>query len=172
MSNAADTAGESGAGFARADHRAPRRVFRLIYKSHSRIEPEQSQSDLGAIFATARRNNRRADLTGALMITEDAFVQTLEGDESVVRDLFERIGQDERHDRVTVVEEQTVPGRTFGHWAMAKMAKDGGPDIHLLSRGHSGGKIVSAGADQHITPEQETVLAFMRGSVADDAVTQ
>jgi hypothetical protein len=30
------------------------------------------------------------------------------------------------------------------------------------------GRIVEAGADHHISPEQETVLAFMRGSITPD----
>ncbi|MGI8714897.1 MAG: BLUF domain-containing protein [Solirubrobacteraceae bacterium] len=144
-------------------------VFRLIYNSHSLIAPDQSQSELGAIFTTARRNNKRLGVTGALVITEEAFVQALEGDESVVRDLFDGISRDERHDRVKVVEAQTVAARTFGRWAMAKVAADGGPDIRLLSNAQRG-SIVAAGADHHITPEQETVLAQMRASVAEDAV--
>lgn len=139
-------------------------VFRLIYNSHSRIAPEQSISELGAIFTSARRNNKRLGITGALVVTDDAFVQALEGDESAVRSLYDGISRDARHDRVTVLEEGLVDGRTFGRWAMAKVAEDGGPDIRLLSNA-ARGKIVAAGADHHVTPEQEQLLAFMRGSV-------
>jgi Sensors of blue-light using FAD len=85
----------------------------------------------------------------------------------VVRDLYERISQDERHDKVTLLEAHAVGGRTFGRWAMAKVAQDGGPDIRLLSNADRG-RIVSAGADHHITPEQDTVLEFMRSSLAHD----
>lgn len=156
MSDATDTADDS------------QPVFRLIYNSHSRIAPERSESELGAIFTTARRNNRSRGVTGALVVTDDAFVQALEGDESVVRDLFDGISRDERHDHVTVVEAEVVPGRTFGRWAMAKVAADGGPDIRLVSNAQRR-TIVAAGADHHITPEQESVLALMRGSVAGEA---
>jgi hypothetical protein len=64
-----------------------------------------------------------------------------------------------------VLEATTVEDRTFGRWAMALVSEDGGPDIRLLSNA-SAGQIVEAGADHHISPEQETVLAFMRGAVA------
>jgi hypothetical protein len=143
-------------------------VFRLIYHSHSRIAPDQSTSELGAIFTTARRNNRRLGITGALVVTDDAFVQALEGDESAVRDLYDNISRDTRHERVTVLEEGIVGGRTFGRWAMAKVAEDGGPDIRLLSNA-SRGKIVAAGADHNVTAEQEQLLTLMRGSVAEGA---
>lgn len=156
MSDAPETAADTGP------------VFRLIYNSHSRIAPDQSTSELGAIFTTARRNNRRLGITGALVVTGDAFVQALEGDESAVRNLYEDISRDTRHERVTVLEEGLVDGRTFGRWAMAKVAQEGGPDIRLLSNA-SRGKIVSAGANHHVTTEQEQLLALMRGSVREGA---
>jgi hypothetical protein len=143
-------------------------VFRLIYNSHNLIEPTSTTDELGAIFTTARRRNRSLGVTGALIVTGDAFVQALEGDEAVVRDLYAQISRDERHDRVTTVDEQTVPARTFGRWAMARVSQDGGPDIRLLSNA-TRGRIVEAGADSHVTPEQEDVLGFMRDSVAAGA---
>jgi hypothetical protein len=143
------------------------RVFRLIYSSHSRIAEGEAKSELGAIFTTARRNNKRLGVTGALVITGDAFAQTLEGDEAVVRELYESIRSDGRHDQVTLLEEETVDGRTFGRWAMAQVSEDGGPDIRLMSNADKG-KIVSASPDAHITPDQETVLGFMRNSITHE----
>ena len=144
-------------------------VFRLIYTSHSRIAPDQSTSELGAIFTTARHNNRNLGITGALVVTDDAFVQALEGEESAVRTLlYDGICRDARHERVTVLEEGIVAERTFGRWAMAKVAQDGGPDIRLLSNADRG-TIVAAGADHHVTPEQEQLLTFMRGSLGQGA---
>ncbi len=140
-------------------------VFRLTYRSHSLIAPSAQRAELGAIFTTARRNNRRLGVTGALVISDDAFVQALEGDEAVVRNLYDTISHDERHESVSVLEEQTVPARIFGRWAMAKVAADDGPDIRLLSNA-SRGVIVTAPGDPTITTEQETVLAFMRDALA------
>jgi hypothetical protein len=47
---------------------------------------------------------------------------------------------------------------------MARVSEDGGPDIRLLSNVKAG-QIVAAGTDHHISPEQESVLAFMRDSI-------
>ena len=63
-----------------------------------------------------------------------------------------------------MLEATNVEDRTFGRWAMARVSEDGGPDIRLLSNAKAG-TIVEAGADHHISPEQESVLAFMRGSL-------
>jgi hypothetical protein len=140
-------------------------VFRLIYRSHSCVAAGDERSELGDIFTTARRNNKRLGITGALVITEDAFAQALEGDEAVVRELYTRICGDPRHDAVTLLEEERVAERVFGRWAMAKVAADGGPDLRLLSNADKG-TIVAASPDVHVTAEQETVLAFMRESIA------
>jgi hypothetical protein len=140
-------------------------VFRLVYRSHSRIGAPDSKTELGEIFTTARRNNKRLDVTGALVTTEEDFAQALEGEEAVVRDLYERIRADARHEDVTLLDEQQVGGRVFGRWAMAKVSEDGGPDIRLLSNAAKG-SIVAAGPDSHVTPEQESVLGFMRESIS------
>jgi len=72
-------------------------TFRLIYRSHNRIPGDRRKAELGAIFSAARSTNKRLDVTGALLTSGDWFVQALEGDEAVVRDLYERIGKDARH---------------------------------------------------------------------------
>lgn len=144
-------------------------VFRLIYRSHMLIPSEENTTQLGEIFTTARRNNKRLGVTGALVISEDSFVQALEGDESVVRDLYTTIAQDERHDEVNVLEEKTIDERTFGRWAMAKVATDGSPDIRLVSNASKGRIVAAPGVDASITPEQEMVLASMRESAVANA---
>jgi len=143
-------------------------MFRLVYRSQSAIPAAERKAGLGEIFATARRNNKALDVTGALMISDGAFVQVLEGDEGVVRGLFATIGGDDRHRDVTLLREETVERRTFGRWAMAKVAGDGAADIRLLSNASKGVIVALPGADASITDEQESVLAFMRESLARD----
>ena len=145
-------------------------VFRLIYHSQSLIASDQRRSELGKIFTTARRNNKRLGVTGALMVSGDSFVQTLEGDEAVVRDLYAAITQDARHDSVSLLEEQVVDGRTFGRWAMAKVGTDGASDIRLLSNASKGVIVAVPGTDPSVTREQETVLSSMRESLAADTI--
>src|SRR3954447_26444578 len=110
----------------------PRTIFRLLYRSQSLIPDAQRRTGLGEIFATARRNNKRLDVTGALMISDDSFVQVLEGDEATVRGLFATIAEDGRHQHVTLLNAHPVEDRTFGRWAMAHVSADGGSDTRLM----------------------------------------
>ena len=140
-------------------------MFRLIYTSHSLIDPDQERSVLGEIFTTARRRNRELGVTGALLTAPDGFAQVLEGEETTVRALYERISRDPRHERVSLLEAGPVEGRVFGRWAMARVSEDGAPDIRLLSNAQRG-VIVAAGGEHHTTDEQEDVLSTMRLAIA------
>lgn len=135
-------------------------VFRLIYRSRSRIPAAERKYQLGEIFSVARSSNKKAGVTGALLITDDEFVQALEGAEAVVRGLYDRIYKDRRHEHVEVLESGEVSGRVFGRWSMAKVAADGEPDIPLLTNVDKGG--ISAAQPRPATPEQEALVGFMR----------
>jgi Sensors of blue-light using FAD len=135
-------------------------VFRLIYHSRSRISAAERKYQLGEIFSVARSMNKKIGVTGALLITDDEFVQTLEGSEPVVRRLYAKIYKDKRHEHVELLETGDVPERVFGKWAMAKVAADGEPDIPLLTNVDKGG--ISPAQPRSTTEAQETVLDFMR----------
>ena len=136
----------------------PEDTFRLIYRSRNQIPAGQRKAELGTLFGKARSNNKKQGVTGALLVFGDTFVQALEGDESVVRDLFATIEKDYRHDSVTLVETRDVPERVFAKWSMARVSEDGAPDIALIA--HVDG--IHRAAIQNTTPEQETVLDVMR----------
>jgi hypothetical protein len=141
-------------------------VFRLIYSSHSTIPPEQRQGVLANIFDVARSKNKRAGVTGALLVTDHWFVQTLEGDEATVTALFEQIRGDTRHERVSVVETGFVGERTFPRWSMAQVSKSGHADIPLHN---VGGRIHSA-ARVNQTEAQRALLTRMRNVIGADTV--
>jgi hypothetical protein len=133
-------------------------TFRLMYLSHDLIDPEDSKRALGALFSQARTNNKKRNITGALLVTGETFIQTLEGDEQVVRAVYDRICQDKRHDGVQLLETGTVPERVFGHWSMARVSEDGEPDIPLIA--HTDG--ISPAAGRRISPAAAQVLDTMR----------
>lgn len=133
-------------------------VFRLLYRSTDRLSSRDRSEALGALFSQARSNNKQRGITGALLLGGDTFVQALEGDETTVRSLFERISRDPRHDAVAVLDSGPVPARVFSRWAMAEVSDDGGSDMPLLA----GTRGITEAAPRRTTPEQEVVLDVMR----------
>ena len=138
-------------------------VFRLVYRSHLRIPEHQRKAELGAIFSTARSKNKRRGVTGALLIWGNNIVQTLEGGEETVRDLYRTIHSDPRHERVAVLETVAGTERVFGRWSMARVSDEDQPDIPLLMDRDKGG--ITPAARRPTTPEQDAVLDAMRDHV-------
>ena len=142
-------------------------TFRLIYRSHNRIPHDARKAQLGGIFSVARSNNKKADVTGALLVSGDWFVQALEGPESAVRGLYEHIARDPRHERVSLIDSREVDARVFSRWAMARVSEDGSPDIPLLMNRDKGG--IAPAAPRSSTPEQDAVLDYMRQSIVGES---
>ncbi|NYJ04423.1 BLUF domain-containing protein [Petropleomorpha daqingensis] len=144
-------------------------VFRLVYRSHSRIPGEDRPVTLAEILRGARSANARAGITGALLITDNWFVQALEGDESTVRALYERIRQDARHENVTLIESGSQDARVFSQWAMAQVSASGQADIPLEAT-EGEGVIRPAAATEPLTREQTAVLRAMRNCIGADVL--
>ena len=73
---------------------------------------------LSAILVASRANNRKNDITGALICRSDIFLQLLEGPEQQVNNTFEAIQNDDRHINVHHLINQPVEKRLFPAWAM------------------------------------------------------
>ena len=133
-------------------------VYRLIYRSRDLIPDGDRKAELGRLFSAARSNNKKQQVTGALLVNDSWFVQILEGDEDVVRALYQRIEKDPRHDTVTVLDVRTVEERTFARWAMARVSEHDEPDIPLIA--HVDG--ISPASSRGTTDAQEKLLEVMR----------
>ncbi|UZK70356.1 BLUF domain-containing protein [Sphingomonas sp. S1-29] len=73
---------------------------------------------LAGILSQARRNNRRDDITGALICRHDLYLQLIEGPAPAIDALFARILGDDRHGDVQLLLSDEVTDRMFGAWAM------------------------------------------------------
>jgi Sensors of blue-light using FAD len=143
-------------------------VFRLMYRSRNRIPAPGRKQELGSLFTQARGNNKDRQLTGALLVHGDWFVQVLEGDEAEVRAVYARIERDVRHERISLLETGDVEGRVFGRWAMARVSDAADqPDIPLIA--HTDG--ISRAAARPTTTEQEQLLDVMREALRSAAQT-
>ncbi len=136
--------------------------FRLIYRSRSLLSdgPGTVEEGLSDILRVSRQNNRRRNITGALVLYEYKhwFAQVLEGPEEDVQELFAVIKSDPRHESVEIRDTTATSDRLFGRWAMALVAEHGEPDAPLIAT--EGG--VSEAAPWRVTPGQEEVLTQLR----------
>lgn len=136
----------------------PEDIYRLIYTSHNLVAAADRDAELDSILLAARRRNPELGVTGALLASDDWFVQTLEGAEAAVRTLYADIARDPRHEQVSVLQNGPVDQRMFGKWSMARVAEDAGPEITLVLQ-HDG--ILDAEA-RGTLDSMADVLLYMR----------
>jgi hypothetical protein len=91
-------------------------VFHIVYISTATVDFSQPQ--LLSLLVKAKGNNARTGITGLLIHKDGRFVQVLEGDEPVVRALFEVIRRDGRHQAVTLILAEEMAERQFVDWSM------------------------------------------------------
>ncbi len=91
-------------------------LVRLVYSSESTSLVDWPL--LKDIFATAEENNASKDVSGILLNSGMVFLQVLEGDKAVVRDLYNEISQDPRHHDCQIHALERIDDRSFGSWKM------------------------------------------------------
>jgi len=99
-------------------------IYKILYCSKNLIEGEHAKQDaeISQILQSARRNNRKQNVTGALFFNSAYFAQALEGPKLAIEKIFENIQRDPRHGDVTVLSSETGGHRDFPEWSMAHVA--------------------------------------------------
>ena len=87
-------------------------LHHLIYQSTAQLA--FTDDDLRALLEKARAFNSAHRISGVLLYHEGQFVQVLEGDEAVLRPLYDRIRRDARHTHVVKLADAPLPQRNFG----------------------------------------------------------
>nr|BFD58538.1 hypothetical protein CKG001_06450 [Bdellovibrio sp. CKG001]BFD61966.1 hypothetical protein BdHM001_06470 [Bdellovibrio sp. HM001] len=92
-------------------------VFHLVY--YSKAAEDLSYTDIREILDVSRRNNTALGITGLLIFRDGFFLQLLEGAEKDVRDILNRIREDDRNYSIRVMIETESADRLFEGWSMA-----------------------------------------------------
>lgn len=99
-------------------------MFQLIYSSVPTADLDQDR--LKAIAADASKRNKAQNITGILIMSDGVILQVLEGDETVVRELYAAIEKDRRHSECKLLLERKTKARAFSEWSLGySNAEDG-----------------------------------------------
>lgn len=97
--------------------------FYAVYSSTA-VRP-LSEAELEELLRNSRANNQRLGVTGMLLYKDGRFMQALEGEETVVRTLLQKIAADPRHYDVRLLDEGFTEEREFSEWSMGFERLDG-----------------------------------------------
>jgi hypothetical protein len=90
--------------------------YQVVY--YSEATKVFTELELIELLQTANAYNTKNNITGCLIYANSKFIQILEGEQSLVRKLFEKIKNDKRHKNIIVAIEMSVSTKLFANWAM------------------------------------------------------
>ena len=97
-------------------------LVRCLYAS--RPSASCDTRSLDSILQQARKNNPALGLTGLLCVSNNLFVQVLEGGRDEVCEIYNSIVRDERHEQVRLLIYEEISERQFGNWTMGQINID------------------------------------------------
>lgn len=95
-------------------------LIHLVYASKE-TRPLKTE-EIYELLSQSRAHNRNLEVTGMLLYSQGSFFQILEGDETTVKALFEKIKRDSRHANVVQIVSEAIYKRTFSDWSMGYAA--------------------------------------------------
>lgn len=99
-------------------------LYHVIYISKA-VTPLSGEA-LSHLLQQSRRWNESIGITGMLLYIErhmmsqitGRFMQVIEGDESNIKPLFEKIKQDPHHHQLMLLQDGPIGQRSFNNWVM------------------------------------------------------
>jgi len=91
-------------------------MYFLIYSSYAAIDFDDNL--LLELLVQAREKNKRLRITGMLYFFANQFLQLIEGEEAVVKNLGLEIAADPRHKYFQILKEGDIDERFFADWTM------------------------------------------------------
>ena len=91
-------------------------LFQLMYSSQA--SEELRFEDVCAIRDRASDLNNQCFVTGFLVFGFGKFLQVLEGERSVVSEIYRRVSSDKRHSQLELIQFTEIEAREFPDWGM------------------------------------------------------
>lgn len=118
-------------------------IYQLVYAS--KAVKDFSEDDLVNILQFSRQNNKKKQITGAMIYSKGYFLQMLEGQRNAVNELFnQHIAKDKRHEMVNCFFKNHVEKREFPEWYMGFFRNEDNEGHDLLElidfKAHPAGK--------------------------------
>lgn len=118
---------------------SPDSLVRMAYASTASFKPFNTTGGIDGhvaqILETARRENRKRNLVGALYYGNGYFFQCLEGKQSEIDALYSKLLRDPRHTELKILSTSTIDRIGFTSWEMKFATID--REIRSFLRNHN-----------------------------------
>lgn len=107
-------------------------MYQIVYASTANTGADGVEL-IQEILNKSRTNNTKKNITGILLYRSGIFIQLLEGENSAVLNLFEKIKSDTRHTNVNTIATISDGERMFPLWDMAYREIDDNFDLAIIN---------------------------------------
>ena len=90
----------------------------LAYVSNARIPAMGRKAAMRQLSAAAQKRNDELGISGVLFLRGNTFLQTIEGPDDALREVFQSIVADNRHDSMCVLVNEAIEQRMFSGWSL------------------------------------------------------
>lgn len=91
-------------------------LYRIIYISRLNFKP--SYRKIKALKQQVVSNNQQRNITGFLLFNKEYFIGAIEGERTVLNELFNKMTKDQRHFDIEIVSYESIEDRTFNNWGL------------------------------------------------------
>jgi len=91
-------------------------LFHIVYVSFS--HKSLTEKELEELLHEIRKKNQIHNVTGLLLYNNESFIQVVEGEKRTLKDLYEHIMKDHRHNNIVKLLEEPISQRVFPNWSM------------------------------------------------------
>lgn len=93
-------------------------LIQLCYCSKYKPRDFTLVEDIRDILTTAKKFNYQHNVHGTLYYADGSFLQCLEGEEKIIRDLYTSIQKDRRHELLNLLKVERIDDIKFKKWTM------------------------------------------------------
>ena len=140
-------------------------MYTLIYSSE--VVKYMGDIDISSMLYAAREDNAEHKITGLLIYSNEHFLHVIEGEKDAVKQCYEVVERDRRHQNLNILMEKEINERQFTGWNLGfKHIPDEELDNHPLLasflKGESGAPFTEACYDYLVSfrLEEECEEAF------------
>lgn len=92
-------------------------LSQLVYVSNRKTSC--TSAEIEKILHSCQINNASLDITGVLLYSNTKFIQYLEGDSRELKELYDKIKGDTRHEKAMIISYGPIKSKEFPSWQMA-----------------------------------------------------
>ena len=91
-------------------------IYYIVYVSAA--SKPMTEKELDEFLVDIRKRNKKLGVTGMLLYNRGNFIQVIEGKEETIKQLFDDISRDKRHDTIVKILDGHTQKRSFPDWSM------------------------------------------------------